>query len=119
MIVPRFGTGSDGSRGSRASGTISCLCLRTLGWGRGWRSTGRRMRPTVEALWRYPVKSLRGEQLAQVEVGLDGVAGDRLVHVRQPSGRVVTSRYRPALLGLQATLDVDGEPLIEHRSWRD
>ena len=27
----------------------------------------------VAELWRYPVKSLRGEQLESVEVGLDGV----------------------------------------------
>ncbi len=77
------------------------------------------MLPFVAALWRYPVKSLRGETIPEIEVGLDGFAGDRLVHVREPSGRVVTSRYRPGLLGLRATLDADGEPLIEGRPWRD
>ena len=77
------------------------------------------MAPFVAALWRYPVKSLRGETIQEIEVGLDGFAGDRLVHVREPGGRVVTSRYRPGLLGLRATLDADGEPLIEGRPWRD
>ncbi len=50
---------------------------------------------------------------------LNGVVGDRLVHVREPSGRVVTSRYRPGLLGLRATLGDNGEPLIEGRPWDD
>lgn len=77
------------------------------------------VKPHVSQLWRYPVKSLRGEPLPETEVRLDGLVGDRLVHVREPNGRVVTSRYRPGLLGLQATLGPDGEPLIEGRSWRD
>ena len=46
----------------------------------------------VEELWRYPVKSLRGERLEVADVGWDGVAGYRLAYVRQQSGRVVTSR---------------------------
>jgi uncharacterized protein YcbX len=49
----------------------------------------------VAELWRYPVKSLRGERLRVADVGREGVAGDRLAHVRQQSGRVVTSRFRP------------------------
>lgn len=71
----------------------------------------------VEELWRYPVKSLRGERLEVADVGWDGVAGDRLAHVRQQSGRVVTSRFRPRLLGLQGSLGDDGEPLVEGMPW--
>ncbi len=71
----------------------------------------------VAELWRYPVKSLRGERLESVAVGLDGVEGDRLVHVRDGSGRVVTSRYRPGLLGLNGTLGPDGEPLVDGSPW--
>jgi len=33
---------------------------------------------TVESLWRYPVKSMRGEELDQVFAGYGGVYGDRL-----------------------------------------
>lgn len=33
---------------------------------------------TVESLWRYPVKSMRGEQLDEIFVGYPGVYGDRL-----------------------------------------
>jgi uncharacterized protein len=36
----------------------------------------------VESLWRYPVKSMRGEQLQQAYVGFAGVYGDRLYAFR-------------------------------------
>lgn len=72
----------------------------------------------VQELWRYPVKSMRGERLAFVHVGVDGVSGDRLVHAREASGRVVTSRYRPQLLGFRGTLGADGEPLVDGEPWR-
>ena len=35
----------------------------------------------VSQLWRYPVKSLRGEPLESTELTLDGIWGDRVVHV--------------------------------------
>src|SRR4029453_3007841 len=73
----------------------------------------------VSELWRYPVKSMAGETLHNAEVGEDGVAGDRLLHVRDAPGRVVTSRSRPRLLGLHAILGADGEPLVEDRPWTD
>jgi hypothetical protein len=71
----------------------------------------------VAELWRYPVKSLRGERLQSAVIGPDGVFGDRYAHVRQQSGRVVTSRFRPRLLGLQGSLGEDGEPLVEGLPW--
>ncbi len=33
---------------------------------------------TVESLWRYPVKSMRGEEMEELFVGYGGVYGDRL-----------------------------------------
>ncbi len=33
---------------------------------------------TVESLWRYPVKSMRGEELPEVFVGFAGIYGDRV-----------------------------------------
>src|SRR6187549_3097911 len=33
---------------------------------------------TVESLWRYPVKSMRGEELNELFAGYAGVYGDRL-----------------------------------------
>ena len=70
----------------------------------------------VKELWRYPVKSMRGEALSDAHVGPGGMAGDRLVHVRNARG-LVTARTHPALLGLGATLDEDGEVLVEGDQW--
>ncbi len=38
----------------------------------------------VAALWRYPVRSLRGERLGALDIGLDGVVGDRAYGVADP-----------------------------------
>lgn len=73
----------------------------------------------VSELWRYPVKSMAGEPMHAVELRQNGVVGDRLLHVRDGHGRVVTARSRPRLLGLHAMLGPDGEPLIEDRRWTD
>ena len=40
----------------------------------------------VESLWRYPVKSMRGEQLQEAFLGYAGVYGDRLYAFRRASG---------------------------------
>ena len=37
---------------------------------------------TVESLWRYPVKSMRGEALQEAFIGFSGVYGDRLYAFR-------------------------------------
>jgi len=34
---------------------------------------------TVESLWRYPVKSMRGEELGELFASYGGVYGDRLL----------------------------------------
>jgi len=73
---------------------------------------------TVAALWRYPVKSMAGERLSVAELTADGVHGDRIVQVRGPEGtRTSRSRWHYHLLGLQATLGADGEPLVEGNRW--
>ncbi len=74
------------------------------------------MNLTVEALWRYPVKTLAGEPLTAATVTTNGIAGDRIVHVRGPEG-VRTSRRHHRLLGLHATLGTDGEPLVDGLPW--
>jgi len=71
----------------------------------------------VAEIWRYPVKSMAGERLASAELTLDGIAGDRVVQVRDERGRVVTARRRPALLAHRGTLGTDGEPLVDGRPW--
>ncbi|MET9630821.1 MOSC N-terminal beta barrel domain-containing protein [Lentzea sp. NPDC006480] len=69
----------------------------------------------VEALWRYPVKSLGGEPLQEAEFTRDGVAGDRLVHVQGPRG-VLTGRTRHGLLTIPASTGPDG-PLVDGHPW--
>ncbi len=71
----------------------------------------------VASLWRYPVKSLAGEPLASARLDVNGIPGDRIVHVRGPEG-VRTSRRQHRLLGLKGSLGPDGDPLIDGRPWR-
>jgi len=74
----------------------------------------------VAEIWRYPVKSLAGEQLDAAEFHTDGIVGDRRVLVYNEQTRnLVTSRTHPKLLGLRATLGGDGEPLINGHPWHD
>lgn len=70
----------------------------------------------VEQLWRYPVKSMRGEPLSRAEIGPDGVAGDRLVHVEDDRGLVTARRHRD-LLGLSGTTATDGSVLVDGEPW--
>lgn len=70
----------------------------------------------VAGLWRYPVKSLAGEAIRQARLTLEGIPGDRIVHVRGPEG-VRTSRRQFRMLGLQSTLHDDGRPLVNGMAW--
>ena len=49
----------------------------------------------VAELWRYPVKSMAGERLRKVNLTPLGLDGDRIVHVENARGRVVTARTMP------------------------
>jgi uncharacterized protein YcbX len=71
----------------------------------------------VKELWRYPVKSLRGERVAEARITAEGIEGDRLVVVRGVHGRVLTSRTHPKLLGLTGSTDAAGVPLIDGHRW--
>ena len=46
----------------------------------------------VKALFRYPVKSMLGEQLSSLDIGDTGVIGDRAYALRETNGRVVTAK---------------------------
>jgi uncharacterized protein YcbX len=81
-------------------------------------SLGIQPRMRLGEIWRYPVKSMGGEQLTATDVGRDGIPGDRLVQVQDRRGRIVTSRSRPKLLLHHATLGPDGEALVDGRPWR-
>jgi MOSC domain-containing protein len=92
---------------------------------------------TVDSLWRYPVKSMRGEELEEMFVSSSGAAGDRLFaftsSVRPETFPFFTAReqpqmltYRPHLHGVDSrgvptntTTILAAEPLIEHSCrWR-
>lgn len=66
----------------------------------------------VEELWRFPVKSIGGERLDHLELGADGVVGDRRFAVRDLESGMIASAKRPGrwgvLLWCRATTDVDG-----------
>jgi uncharacterized protein len=72
----------------------------------------------VAELWRYPVKTMAGEKLERVRIGLLGLEGDRVVHVEDARGQVITSRSHPRFLGHKGTLGPDGAPLIDGRPWK-
>lgn len=70
----------------------------------------------IAGLWQYPVKTLAGEPLSSVEVGLNGIPGDRVVWVLGPEG-VRTSRRHYRLLGLHGTSTPAGHALINGYPW--
>jgi uncharacterized protein YcbX len=64
----------------------------------------------VQDLFRYPVKSMRGERLSAVEVGAQGVIGDRAYALREANGRVITAKKWANLLECGARYDVPPAP---------
>jgi uncharacterized protein len=63
----------------------------------------------VKELWRYPVKSLLGEQFDEVELGPEGVNGDRRYALFDAeTGMGLTARRVPELLFASAQLRDDG-----------
>ncbi|WP_284746543.1 MOSC domain-containing protein [Amycolatopsis sp. RTGN1] len=67
----------------------------------------------VAAVWRYPVKSMAGEQLTEATLGERGLDGDRLYAVRDPAGKFGSGknsrRFRrmPGLHAFAARYDGD------------
>ena len=73
----------------------------------------------VAEIWRYPGKSMAGEQLDTARLTPTGIEGDRVLQVRDGRGRVITSRTHPGLLGHRAALGEKGIPLVDGRPWTD
>jgi len=71
----------------------------------------------VVELWRYPVKTMAGEMLERAQLDRLGIEGDRVVHVEDADGRVITSRSHPRFLGHRGGLGPGGEPLVDGRPW--
>ena len=71
----------------------------------------------VAEIWRYPVKTMAGEKLQRAKIGPLGIEGDRVVHVEDAHGRVVTSRSHPRLLGHKATMAKNGDVMVDRLPW--
>jgi uncharacterized protein YcbX len=56
----------------------------------------------VSELFRYPVKSMLGERLSEIEVGEKGVIGDRAWALRESNGRIATAKKWANLLDFRA-----------------
>jgi MOSC domain-containing protein len=74
----------------------------------------------VDALWRFPVKSMRGEPLVEALLSERGVAGDRQWALRELKyGGVMSARSWPMLLALKSSYrgdpadDVNAPVMIE------
>jgi len=72
---------------------------------------------TVAEIWRYPVKTMAGERLTRVRIGPLGLEGDRVVHVEDARGRVITSRSHPRFLGHKGSLGPRGDVLVDGLPW--
>lgn len=73
----------------------------------------------VKEIWRYPVKSMRGERIPETDVLISGIVGDRrIVAGSRKTGRMITARTHPGLLGLQAALQDDGSITINGFPWQ-
>jgi len=70
----------------------------------------------IKELWRFPVKSMGGEQLDHLELDADGVAGDRRFALRAHETGLIASAKRPGrwgiLLACRATTDGDGDVTV-------
>jgi len=59
----------------------------------------------IKELFRYPVKSMLGERLTEVEIGMKGVIGDRAWALREANGRIVTAKKWANMLGFSAAYE--------------
>ncbi len=60
---------------------------------------------TIESVWRYPVKSMRGEEMAAIFLGFAGVFGDRCYAFKDRAARVgfpyLNANVQPQMLRYQ------------------
>jgi hypothetical protein len=73
----------------------------------------------VAQIWRYPVKSMAGEQMNHARIRPLGIEGDRVVHAEDEEGHVITARTHHRLLGHHATLNASGESVVDGLLWSD
>ena len=78
---------------------------------------GQEVTVKIAEIWRYPVKTMAGEKLQRVRIESLGIEGDRIVHVEDAGGRVITSRSHPRFLGHKGALDTRGQVTVDGRPW--
>jgi uncharacterized protein YcbX len=61
---------------------------------------------SIVSLWRYPVKSVRGEQAHTLTVEPRGVVGDRLYAVRNPEGKLGSGKSSRRFRKMEGLLDL-------------
>jgi uncharacterized protein YcbX len=66
----------------------------------------------IKEIWRYPVKSMN-----VADINRQGIAGDRIIQVRNAAGRIFSARTRPKLLRHTAMLADNGDVLVDGRPW--
>jgi uncharacterized protein YcbX len=72
----------------------------------------------VAELWRYPVKSLRGEQITETDITELGIPHDReIVVLRHSVRRVASARTKYKMLALQGSIDGDGTTTVNGHRW--
>jgi len=72
----------------------------------------------VAELWRYPVKSLRGEQIQETAITELGIPHDReIVVLREGVRRVATARTKFRLLALQGSINGEGITTVNGHPW--
>jgi hypothetical protein len=71
----------------------------------------------ITEIWRYPVKTMAGEKLERAGIASLGIEGDRVVHVENSKGRVITSRSHPRFLGHKGSLGPHGEIMVDGLPW--
>jgi MOSC domain-containing protein len=68
---------------------------------------------SVRGLWRYPVKSLRGEALGELQLDARGVVGDRIWALRDADGKLAsgkdTRRFRKVMGLMQHSARYEGD----------
>jgi uncharacterized protein len=64
----------------------------------------------VRELFRYPVKSMLGEQVNELEVAAHGVVGDRAWGVREANGRIASAKKWSNLFDFHAAYELPPQP---------
>lgn len=67
---------------------------------------------SIRQLWRFPVKSMQGEQIVQVALEPGGMAGDRRWGLVSDDGHLLSAKLVPELLWATARTEPDGAVVI-------